>query len=93
MARGSQPFGQAWMNRTFDDLYNGYAEKVVRWTNGLLFPPPEYIVSMMGAAQGISRPGLAPGQRWRPDRLRRILVRPRRQPARHRSSGAEGTAA
>ena len=57
MARGSQPFDEAWMNRTFDDLYNGYAEKVVRWTNSLLFPPPEYIVNMMGAAQGI--PALA----------------------------------
>jgi hypothetical protein len=45
------------MNRTFDDLYNGYAEKVVRWTNSLLLPPPEYIVNMMGAAQGI--PALA----------------------------------
>ncbi|MBS0316311.1 MAG: FAD-binding oxidoreductase [Proteobacteria bacterium] len=57
MARGNQPFDEAWMNRTFDELYNGYAEKVVRWTNSLLLPPPEYIVNMMGAAQGI--PALA----------------------------------
>ena len=53
MARGNQPFDEAWMTSTFDNLYNGYAEKVVRWTNSLLFPPPEYIVNMMGAAQQI----------------------------------------
>ena len=45
------------MNQTFDALYNGYAEKVVRWTNSMLFPPPEYIVNMMGAATQI--PALA----------------------------------
>ena len=57
MARGNQPFDEAWMNQTFDALYNGYAEKVVRWTNSMLFPPPEYIVNMMGAATQI--PALA----------------------------------
>ena len=39
------------MRQTFDDLYNGYAEKVVRWTNSLLFPPPEHIIKLLGAAQ------------------------------------------
>lgn len=53
MARGGQPFDEAWMTRTFDDLYNGYAEKVVRWTNSMLVPPPEHIVSMMGACQAV----------------------------------------
>ena len=53
MARGNQAFDEAWMTSTFDNLYNGYAEKVIRWTNSLLFPPPEYIVNMMGAAQQI----------------------------------------
>ena len=57
MARGNQPFDEAWMNQTFDALYNGYAEKVTRWTNSMLFPPPEYIVNMMGAATQI--PALA----------------------------------
>ncbi len=51
VARGNQSFDSDWMTRTFDDLYNGYAEPVVRWTNSLLFPPPEHIVKLLGAAQ------------------------------------------
>jgi len=45
------------MNQTFDDLYNGYAEKVIAWTNSLLFPPPAYIVKLLATAQ--QAPGLA----------------------------------
>lgn len=51
LARGAAAFDEAWMRQTFDALYNGYAEKVVRWTNSLLFPPPEHIVKLLGAAQ------------------------------------------
>ncbi|HJV27909.1 MAG TPA: styrene monooxygenase/indole monooxygenase family protein [Aromatoleum sp.] len=51
LARGRGGFDEAWMNRTFDTLYDGYAEKVVRWTNSLLFPPPAYIVKLLAAAQ------------------------------------------
>ncbi|MCZ4303369.1 FAD-binding oxidoreductase [Zoogloeaceae bacterium G21618-S1] len=50
-ARGTQRFDEAWMNQTFDALYNGYAEKVVRWTNSLLTPPPDYIVKLLATAQ------------------------------------------
>jgi len=51
LARGDQPFDEAWMNATFDGLWNGYAKKVVTWTNMLLTPPPEHVLQLMGAAQ------------------------------------------
>ncbi|MDO9597937.1 MAG: styrene monooxygenase/indole monooxygenase family protein [Azoarcus sp.] len=51
LARGAGAFDEAWMRQTFDALYNGYAEKVVRWTNSLLFPPPDYIVKLLATAQ------------------------------------------
>jgi hypothetical protein len=52
-ARGAESFDEAWMNRVFDGLYDGYAASVVAWTNSLLFPPPEYIVNLLGACQAI----------------------------------------
>lgn len=51
LARGTAAFDEAWMTRTFDTLYDGYAEKVVRWTNSLLFPPPAHVVKLLAAAQ------------------------------------------
>ena len=51
LARGGEAFDEAWMRATFDGLYNGYAEKVVRWTNSLLFPPPEHVVKLLATAQ------------------------------------------
>ncbi|BAL24180.1 styrene monooxygenase/indole monooxygenase family protein [Azoarcus sp. KH32C] len=51
VARGHAAFDEAWMHLTFDALYEGYAEKVIRWTNSLLFPPPAYIVKLLSAAQ------------------------------------------
>ncbi len=51
VARGAQPFDEAWMRDTFDRLYNGYAEKVVRWTNSLLFPPADHVVRLLATAQ------------------------------------------
>jgi hypothetical protein len=52
-ARGAAAFDEAWMHRTFDDLYENYASKVNAWTNSLLFPPPEHIVNMLGACQAV----------------------------------------
>lgn len=57
LGRGALAFDEAWMNRTFDNLYYDYAEKVIAWTNSLLFPPPAYIVKLLGTAQ--QAPGLA----------------------------------
>jgi len=47
--RGEGPFDEAWMHDTFEELW-AYAEKVVAWTNGLLLPPPEHVLSLLGAA-------------------------------------------
>ncbi|MBX3680732.1 MAG: FAD-binding oxidoreductase [Rhodocyclaceae bacterium] len=57
LARGARAFDESWMNATFDALYEGYAEKVVHWTNSLLFPPAEHVIKLLGAAQ--QAPGLA----------------------------------
>ena len=53
MARGAQGFDEAWMTSTFDALYNGYAAKVIAWTNSLLSPPPAHIVNLLGACQSV----------------------------------------
>lgn len=51
VARDGASFDEAWMNQTFDALYESYAEAVTRWTNSLLFPPPAHIVKLLSAAQ------------------------------------------
>lgn len=48
--RGEGPFDEGWMTETFDELWNGYAEKVVTWTNALLTPPPPHVLNLLGAA-------------------------------------------
>lgn len=57
LARGNQPYDRAWMEQTFEDLYQGYVGDVVRWTNSMLMPPPEFRVQLLGAAQEL--PALA----------------------------------
>jgi hypothetical protein len=52
-SRNGAPLDATWMNKTFDDLYNNYSAKVNAWTNSMLFPPPEYIVNMLGACQAV----------------------------------------
>jgi hypothetical protein len=49
LARGGQPFDQAWMARTFAQYWQ-YAGDVVSWTNSLLTPPPPHILALLGAA-------------------------------------------
>ena len=56
LARGDQPFDEAWMQATFE-AYWDYAREVVRWTNSLLLPPPAHILDLLGAAQ--ASPALA----------------------------------
>jgi flavin-dependent dehydrogenase len=53
LAHGDKPFDAEWIQQTFDSLYEGYAEKVIRWTNSLLFPPPEHIVKLLATAQEV----------------------------------------
>ncbi|EMN5132787.1 FAD-binding oxidoreductase [Burkholderia contaminans] len=49
VARDAAPFGEDWMQQTFED-YWAYAQHVVRWTNSLLTPPPPHILELLGAA-------------------------------------------
>ncbi|WP_049027430.1 styrene monooxygenase/indole monooxygenase family protein, partial [Burkholderia cenocepacia] len=49
VARGAAPFGEDWMQQTFEG-YWAYAQHVVRWTNSLLTPPPPHILELLGAA-------------------------------------------
>ncbi|MEJ6003024.1 styrene monooxygenase/indole monooxygenase family protein [Paucibacter soli] len=49
VARGDGAFDEAWMNASFERFWD-YAQHVVRWTNSLLTPPPEHILTLLGAA-------------------------------------------
>lgn len=49
VARGDQPFTEAWMNQTFDTFWD-YAQHVVAWTNSLLTPPPPHVLALLGGA-------------------------------------------
>jgi hypothetical protein len=42
-------FDAAWMQRTFDRYWD-YTRDVVAWTNGMLQPPPQHMVELLGAA-------------------------------------------
>lgn len=58
LAHGDRPYDEAWMQRTFDRYWD-YARWVVGWTNGLLLPPPEHVVRLLQAAQGLPAVGRA----------------------------------
>jgi hypothetical protein len=47
--RGGGPFDAAWMSDTFESYWD-YAKSVVGWTNALLTPPPEHVLTLLGAA-------------------------------------------
>ena len=46
---GDRAFDTDWMQGTFD-AYWDYAQWVVRWTNGMLMPPPPFVLEIMGSA-------------------------------------------
>ncbi|GFE16881.1 hypothetical protein Sgleb_49280 [Streptomyces glebosus] len=56
--RGAEPFDTDWMTATFERFWE-YAQHVVRWTNGLLPPAPDHVVTLLDAAQRL--PSLASG--------------------------------
>lgn len=43
-------FDADWMQGTFDQFWD-YAKYVVQWTNGMLLPPPDHVLNLLGAAQ------------------------------------------
>lgn len=56
LEHGDRPFDAIWMQGTFERFWD-YAQWVVQWTNGMLMPPPPFVLNIMGTAQAL--PGLA----------------------------------
>ncbi|WP_255954901.1 styrene monooxygenase/indole monooxygenase family protein [Streptomyces odontomachi] len=50
LARGDEPFDEAWMTATFDRYWSEVAQHVTKWTNAMLAPPPEHVLGLFGAA-------------------------------------------
>jgi Styrene monooxygenase A putative substrate binding domain len=50
LARGEQPFDEAWMRDTFETFWNTTAQPVTDWTNAMLQPLPPHIQQVLGAA-------------------------------------------
>ncbi|AXK31462.1 FAD-binding oxidoreductase [Streptomyces armeniacus] len=46
--RGDLPFDEQWMRETFDH-YWATARHVTKWTNAMLAPPPEHVLTLLGA--------------------------------------------
>ncbi|MEO8906999.1 MAG: flavin reductase [Microbacteriaceae bacterium] len=55
--RADDAFDRAWMLRTFDEFWRGWAQWSVAWTNSLLKPLKEHQLQLLRAAQ--EHPGLA----------------------------------
>ncbi|WP_030685309.1 styrene monooxygenase/indole monooxygenase family protein [Streptomyces sp. NRRL B-1347] len=46
---GDRPFDEAWMRATFE-RYWATARHATKWTNAMLAPPPEHVLTLLGAA-------------------------------------------
>ncbi|QDQ13654.1 styrene monooxygenase/indole monooxygenase family protein [Streptomyces spectabilis] len=46
---GDRPFDEAWMRATFERYWQT-ARHVTKWTNAMLAPPPEHVLTLLGAA-------------------------------------------
>jgi hypothetical protein len=51
LARGSEPFDQAWMVRTFENFWGETGRPVTEWTNLMLQPLPEHVQAILGTAE------------------------------------------
>ncbi|WP_031505929.1 styrene monooxygenase/indole monooxygenase family protein [Streptomyces megasporus] len=49
LERGDGPFDEEWMQATFDLFWEKAARHVTMWSNGLLAPPPEHVLKLIGA--------------------------------------------
>jgi len=50
LANGDKPFGEDWMQATFDRFWD-YVQYVTGWTNAMMQPPPPHVLNIFGAAQ------------------------------------------
>jgi len=53
VAHGKQAFDAGFMNRTFEDFWNGYGVHATNWTNALLMPPPPHVLKVLGTAMAV----------------------------------------
>jgi hypothetical protein len=51
-AHGDAPYDKAFMERAFEDFWQGYGQYTTTWTNALLSPPPEHVLKLLGAGNG-----------------------------------------
>ncbi|MFH0242387.1 styrene monooxygenase/indole monooxygenase family protein [Streptomyces sp. HK10] len=49
LERGDRPFDEEWMQATFERFWENTARHVTEWSNGLLAPPPEHVLQLIGA--------------------------------------------
>ncbi|CAL9522498.1 styrene monooxygenase/indole monooxygenase family protein [Streptomyces radiopugnans] len=49
LERGDEPFDEEWMQATFERFWQDTARHVTKWSNGLLAPPPEHVLQLIGA--------------------------------------------
>ena len=52
LARGDEPFDEAWMTATFENFWTSTARAVTDWTNAMLQPLPEHVQMLLGTAAG-----------------------------------------
>jgi hypothetical protein len=50
LARGDQPFDEAWMAETFEAYWAGHGAATTGWTNAMLQPLPPHVQQILGAA-------------------------------------------
>ncbi|MFF4098192.1 styrene monooxygenase/indole monooxygenase family protein [Streptomyces sp. NPDC001903] len=50
LMHGDKPFDEAWMKATFDKFWFTTGKPVTQWTNAMLSPLPEHVLSLIGAA-------------------------------------------
>jgi hypothetical protein len=52
LARGDEPFDEAWMTATFETFWTDTAQATTGWTNAMLQPLPPHVQMILGAAAG-----------------------------------------
>jgi hypothetical protein len=49
---GEKPYDRSFMERAFEDFWQGYGQYATTWTNALLSPPPEHVLKLLTAGNG-----------------------------------------
>ena len=102
-AHGDAPYDRAFMERTFEDFWDGYGQFATTWTNALLSPPPEHVLKLLERREreprdraSVRRTGStirATTSTGSCSRTRPTRISPRSAPCRKRKSGPQARAA